>query len=195
MFGLMMLGTGGVFFVGYMLPRRSALGKMFSMAGPLLWIAVSLSTSWGLKRLKERVIAPRGGYVAFRQSEGRHRTWIVALAALGAAVIAGTVTLFLDLNSRFANRFAGIELERLIGPGFALCFAFCYVVGGWRYRLPHMVWFSAFSLVLGAWVYRIDAGMQGLLWIMVGLGGAMAVTGAFRLRSFLQANPRIEDVP
>jgi hypothetical protein len=180
--GLVLIVSGGVFLVGRALPRGSSISQVYAIVAPILWGGSCLAMRWGLKKLKERITFPRGGYVALREPTLTYRA-----SALAAVLLVGA-------GMALLNAKGGLPQWRwMAAPGFATFFAVALLVGGLQYRLPHMLWLAAFSLVLGAWMYRIRAGVEGGLWVMLWLGGAMALTGAVRLRSFLKANPRTED--
>lgn len=182
MLGLMFVVMGAIFLVGRMLPKGASIAQVYSMVAPVLWGISSIAMAKGLKKLKERITFPRGGYVALREPALTYRASVLAVILL---VGAGALL----LNTR-------VEVPQwrwIAGPGFAMVLAAALLVGGVQYKLPHMLWLAAFSLLLGAWMYWIRAGLDGGLWVMVWLGGAIALTGASRLRSFLKANPRPED--
>jgi hypothetical protein len=183
MLGLLFIASSAVFLVGYALPRGSSTAQVYAQVGPICWAAASLSMRWGLKKLKERITFPRGGYVAL--SEPTPAYWA---CALGVVLLVGAGALLLNVEGGLA------EGTWMAAPGFAALFAAALVVGGLRYKLEHMVYLAAFSVILGAWMFRIGAGPQGGLWVMMWLGTAMALTGAVRLKRFLKANPRLQDL-
>jgi hypothetical protein len=55
-----------------------------------------------------------------------------------------------------------------------------------------MNWLAAFSLLLGGATYVAAAGAKGMLWVMLGIGAALALSGALRFRTFLKTRPIIE---
>lgn len=185
MLGLLAIASSGVFLVGYALPRGTSTAQTYAQFGPILWAAASLAMRWGLKRLKERITVPRGGYAAVL-SEPSPTYWAFAL---GVVLLVGAGVLLLNVGA------GGMpEGTWMAAPGFATLFAAALLFGGLRYKLEHMVYLAAFSLILGAWMVRIGAGPQGGLWVMVWLGTAMALTGAVRLKKFLKTNPRPRDL-
>ena len=182
--GLWCACTALIFLAARMLPKGSSAASVYPMAAPALWGLSSLAMVRGLKALKERITFPRTGYVALRERGWRY-AFTAALGALPIAVYGVVLT-------------TGFELphwERFAGPALAMIFAITLFVGGLRYKLPHLLGLAVFSLVPGAWTYWIEAGMDGTLWVMLSLGGAMAIAGALRLRSFLAANPKPGDLP
>jgi len=177
MLGLLMMVSGGVFLVAHALPKGSSFSQVWAFAAPVLWGGSALALKRGLLTLKERVTVPRGGYVALSKPCTTAR-----VSMLAAAILIGGYVLF-----------AWGEVERwgwLAGPGLAMVFAAALLTGGLQYKLPHMLWLAAFSLLLGVWIWRLRAGFDGGLWVMVWLGCAFVLSGALRLRSFLNANPR-----
>ncbi len=65
--GLNLLIVGGLFLVGYELPKGSALSQNYIWLAQAGWLGSSLGMRYGIKALKERVTAPRGGYVALQE--------------------------------------------------------------------------------------------------------------------------------
>jgi hypothetical protein len=60
------------------------------------------------------------------------------------------------------------------------------------YRLPHFVWLAGLSLLLGAVTFAARAKIDGVLWVMAGVGVAMALDGALRMKRFLRTHPVLE---
>jgi hypothetical protein len=185
MLGLLSIASSGVFLVGYALPKGSSTAQAYAQVGPIIWAAASLAMRWGLKKLKERLTSPRGGYGA-GISETSPTYWAFAL---GVVLLVGAGVLLLNVGGRGMP-----EGTWMAAPGFATLFAAALLVGGLRYKLEHMIYLAAFSLILGAWMCRIGAGPQGGLWVMMWLGAAMALTGAVRLTKYLKTNPRPQDL-
>lgn len=177
MLGLLLTITGSAFLAGYALPRESSIAQVYAFVAPIVWGGSSLAMSWGLRKLKERITFPRGGYVALRRPTPAYRVSALVVVLL----VGGWMFLLRDGLTRG---------QSVVAPGVAAFFVVALLVGGLRYRLPHMLGLAAFSLLLGAGAYRINAGSQGALSVMVFLGVAMVLTGALRLRNFLKAFPR-----
>jgi hypothetical protein len=179
MLGLMFVVVAAIFLIGRMLPAGSSIARAYPMAAPALWAVSSIAIARALKKLKERITFPRAGYIAFREPALFYRACALALVLL---VGVGAVLL---------NRTAAAPQWRsMAGPALALIFATALLIGGFQYKLRRLLWLSAFSLLLAASMYRMEAGLDGALWVMLWLGGALALTGAARLKSFLKANPR-----
>jgi hypothetical protein len=49
-----------------------------------------------------------------------------------------------------------------------------------------------FSLVLGALTYWVGAGPYSGSWVMAGLGAALVLDGAWRLKRFYDTHPKVE---
>jgi hypothetical protein len=181
MLGLLSIASSGVFLIGYALPRGSSTAQIYAQVGPICWAAACLAMRWGLKMLKDRITLPRGNHSALPEPTPTY--WA---SALGVVLLVGAGVLLLNVQGEW-------PLQRWVAPpGFAALFAVALLVGGFRYKLEHMVYLAAFSLILGALMCRIGAGSEGGLWVLVWLGAAMALTGAFRLWKFLKDNPRAE---
>jgi hypothetical protein len=184
MLGLNFLIVGVLFLILFVLPKGSSLAKSYIWAAQAGWLCCSLGMSWGIKSLKERVTAPRGGYVALREPAAKMRMskwslWVLTFAASG---LIGFIAIVLRTGVAGWERFAI--------PLVAIVFALTLAVPGWRYKLPHMQWLGAFSLLLGVCVYRLHHGIgESVCEMMIGLGIAMTLAGAVRLWNFLASHP------
>jgi hypothetical protein len=174
--GLMLVVPGIVFLAGEALPKASFSSQAYSFVAPWVWLGCTLALVRIFKRLKERIIFPRAGYVALPDP-----TWRYWAAMVASAVLFGNGMAFLWLRWNW-----------LSGPGVALLMVTTLMIGAVQYRLPHMLWLAMVALLLGVATYQVKTGMEGGLWVLVGLGIAMSLTGAWKLRNFLKANPRSE---
>jgi hypothetical protein len=180
--GLFFCALGAIYLPEHALQRATFFGQRYAMIAPYLQMVCCVGMVVTLKRLRAKLIFPRTGYVVFRP--GKSRTWMM-VTGLGAVIAIAVAALF--WRSAFAN------IERVAGPAFAITLAACFVPGGIVYRLPHLTWLGGWALILGAATYFIGAEIEGALWVMVGVGAAMALSGALRLRKFLQTHPIVED--
>jgi len=183
----------GVFFcalAAIYLPERTPtkmtfFGQNYAMIAPFLQMACCLTMALTLKKLRAKLIFPRTGYVEFRR--GKSQKWmIVASMFVGLAMVGGVF-------AAFSGQLHFPDMSRAAGPALALVLAACFVSGGITYRLPHLHWLAGWSLVLGAVADAMDAKIEGVMWIMVGVGATMAVSGAVRLKSFLQTHPIVQN--
>jgi hypothetical protein len=158
------------------------LGENFWMILPFLLGAGFLAIGWAVKKLRARFIFPRTGYVVFRSSGSR--IWIfVVFQGFAVAMALGAIF----WRSRLP------DLSRAWGPGFGFVLAACLLWGAIAYRLPECIWLAVLALLLGGLAFAAGAKVDGALWVMVGMGLAMAFDGALRMKRFLRTHPVIED--
>ncbi len=130
------------------------------------------------KMLSAKLIFPRSGYVVFRPPQSRMRVlWI--FAGIQLAIALGLVFWASHLP----------DYSRAMGPTIALIFAACFVWGAIEYRVTHYYWFAAIALAIGVWCYAEKA---GAMWVMLGIGIPMALSGAWHLRAFVKTHPILE---
>jgi hypothetical protein len=159
----------------------SVIGGGLLLIAPYFILVCALAVGLTLKKVKARLIFPRTGYVVFRPAPSR--IWIfVAFQGLAAAMSVGTVYW----------RSGWPDLSRAWGPGFGFVFAVILLWGGVAYRLPHFLWLAGLSLLLGAVTFAARAKIDGVLWVMAGVGVAMALDGALRMKRFLRTHPVLE---
>jgi hypothetical protein len=176
--GLLMCVMGGIFLPGYSLSKTAFFGRNYAMFAPYLEAAFFLAMVLTLKKVRARLIFPRTGYVVFRPAASR--IWIfVIFQGFAAAMVLGDIF----WRSRLP------DLSRAWGPGFGFVFAACLLWGGITYRLPHFIWLAGLSTLLGAVTFAAGAKIDGALWVMVGVGVAMAWDGAVRMKGFLRTHP------
>jgi len=179
--GLFALVMGGVYLVSFKLPKGSTLSQIMAMGASFFQIAFVLTMVAARKKVKAAYVFPRTGYVTFRRGKGQ--TWMVVafgIASLGIAL------------ATLVWRSSIPDLSRIAGPVSALVMASCLLWGGVKYHFPHMNWLAAYSLLLGAATYFMDARSAGMLWVMLGVGLALALAGAVRFRIFLKTRPIIQ---
>jgi hypothetical protein len=180
--GLLMCVMGGIFLPGYALSKATFLGRNYAMISPYLEVACVLAMVLTLKKARAKFIFPRTGYVVFRSSGSR--IWIfVAFQAFAAAMALGAIFWRSSLP----------DLSHAWGPGFGFVFAACLLWGAIAYRLPEYIWLAVLALFLGGLAFAAGAKIDGALWVMAGMGLAMAFDGALRMKRFLRTHPVIED--
>jgi hypothetical protein len=205
MLGVQFFLAGIIFWCGSQLRHGSALEKFYSFGQSGLFVFVCISCTWGTKRLKERVIAPRAGYVLPREEEIEIHISSKGLRVDATSkrylIVAGALVLWtlglLAVMPGPANRwswYVPVRWRWILGfciPLFATAY---FASAAWRYGLSRYYWLAAWSLMIGAFVFaRHDPPMASFLLTEVGVAGGCAVMGAIRLRRFLKTNAPIED--
>jgi hypothetical protein len=176
--GLLMCAMGGIFLPGYSVSTTAFFGRNYAMFSPYLEAAFFLAMVLTLKKVRARLIFPRTGYVVFRPAVSR--IWIfVGFQLFAAAIAVGAVYW----------RSGWPDLSRAWGPGFGFVFAACLLGGGISYRLPHLIWLAGLAVLLGGLAFAAGAKIDGALWVILGVGVAMALDGALRMKRFLRAHP------
>jgi hypothetical protein len=203
-FGVQFLLFGGIVWFSSTLSPGSSFMYFFSNASSGLIIGIIFTCQWAMRRLKERVIAPRAGYVMPRQEEIKvrispkgiqiDRTSVYYLIAAGALVLF-TLGLISAIRNPEWGRWAGLgPWKRMFGPCIAILLAICLAWTARKYGMPRYYWLAAFSLALGGWLYaRNDDPIISFFLLYTCLSGGFALAGAMQLRAFLKANPRIEE--
>ena len=135
-----------------------------------------------LKKVRARFIYPRTGYVVFRPAASR--IWI-AVAGQGIAAAMALAAVYW--------RSSLPDLSRAWGLAAGLLFAACFFWGGVTYGLPYFNWLAALSLLLGAATLAAGAGIGGAMWVMGGMGVALATDGALRRPRFLKTYRIVSD--
>ena len=154
-------------------PAGSPFWLLWGMGGPLLIILGGVAAGWILKRLKERLVFPRAGYVNFeRTARGKSGMARLAMvAAASAAVAAGVVV----VSGRLQN------LTLVFGLiGFATCVYLWQRLGLARY-LVMAVW----SAITGIALTLIGLSMEqggAAFWLL--FGAAMMAIGVVAWRRF-----------
>ena len=178
--GLFSLVMGAAYLVFFTLPKGSTIAQISSFAGSALQIVLILTLVAVRKKVKASYVFPRTGYVVFRRA--KWETWMAWLFGTVALAIALAATIWRSLLP---------DLTSIAGPLFAVVWAGCFLWGGVAYKFPHMNWLAAFSLLLGVGTYVAGAQAKGMLWVMLGVGSALALSGALRFRAFLRTRPII----
>ena len=174
--GFMMFTPACLFRLGNAIPK----GSFLVMLLPLGWLAAILAMKWGLKELKERVVSPRGGYVAL-PARGRTSIALVVLFAILATVA------FIAFPS-----WPG-QWGKTPGLALAILFAALFFIGGLQAKSPHLVVLAGVPLLVSVWIYRNSVGFsESVSWVLLAQGTALAFSGAVRFRRFLKANPRVD---
>jgi hypothetical protein len=176
--GLVMVVPVVTFLVGEALPKGPSWTRAYSFIVPWVWLGCFLALARVFKRLKERITFPRTGYVAFPDPSWRRRAALLI----------------------FANGLAFLWLHWswVSGLAVALVMAATLLIDAFQFRLPHFLWPPIVALLLGVGAYQmgtyqIGTRMQGGWVMFVGVGIIRALTGAWKLRNFLKANPRPEE--
>jgi hypothetical protein len=182
--GLFSLVMGAVYLASFTLPRGSTVAQVSAFATSGIQFALLLALVAARKKVKAAYVFPRTGYVVFRP--GKWRTWVILVFGMGGLAIA---LAFIVWRSRLP------DLSRVAGPIAALGMAVCFLWTSVTYKFPHLSWLAAFSLLLGGLTYVMGAKNEGIAWVMLGIGAALALSGALRFRSFLKTRPIIQANP
>jgi hypothetical protein len=167
-----------------------------------LWIPACFISGRVIKLLKERVIAPRAGYVTPREEEVEIRITSKGIKVDSTTVVyifvAGALVLWtVGLLALFPNRWFPPIPERshwVAGCSIAVSLAALFTWIASRYKMPRYWWLAALSLAFGGWMYAKNGDpADSLLLMMTCLAAGWALGGAVRLIAFLKMNPRIED--
>jgi hypothetical protein len=97
----------------------------------------------------------------------------------------------IDCRVFLANQLAGCQPR--LGTRFRSVFAACLLWGGIAYKLPEYIWLAVLALLLGVLAFAAGTHIDGMLWVMVGMGLAMAFDGALRVMRFPRTHPVVED--
>ncbi len=181
--------------------------------GLLLYGLLSLRTAWGggdwlfvaqalflplwfsagvilLRRLKERLTYPRGGYVAYA-TPPRRVTGRRMMLGLGGAVLLGFLLLWGSLTLKGPRHDA-------LGAGLvALIFALGWGAAAWNQRRWRYAGYALVALLVGGWtVARMDslapemrAATVHAVPLLLALGGAMLLGGGWSFLRFRVHNP------
>ena len=180
MVGLLFIVMGGGLLVKLVLPRWITLDLLISA----LTIVGVLGLSRGFKKLKERITFPRSGYVALPEPTRMRRIIGFAMVAVVGMVAMFGVAFTPVLSAQVA-----------VVPLVAAVFAGLFLWSGVQYKRTSMLWQAFLALLFAVFSTRFAnlSGVAGVLTLMVMIGIFMAIIGAFRLRSFLRANPQRQE--
>lgn len=199
--GLLWFLTGAIFWFGQTVQPRSSFGAFWAFAQSILWFCALFGSTWAMRRLKERVIAPRGGYVALMDAPATGHIAVkgMVLPFRWWRLLGPVLTLLCSLALWWLKSHDGWWRENprawtwMMGPAFAL-FLVIFILwwAVWRLRVLRYLWLAGLALVLGLWMYLTRAPFERNSVMIAWLGGGLAVMGAIRFKSFLRDNPRIE---
>ncbi len=203
-FGLQWFLAGAIFWFGQTLPPGGSFAKFYSFADSGMWLCVILGSMWGMRKLKERVIAPRAGYVALEDSapvrlgassSGAKLEITSARRAImmGMGMVACLGILMLSLTWKSYPNIAPDDWQRwsrMIGIAIPIAATMYITWAALRYKAPRYLWLAGLSVGLAAWMFLTRAPFERTSVMLTWWGGGLAVIGAIRLRSFLAANPR-----
>jgi hypothetical protein len=163
--GLMMLVPGLIYIVNYRWMHTPILAS-------LLCIPFYLALPRVYRAVRERVVSPRGGYVAFKDPP---RWRFVAMMVLGLAII--PLVWFRPPTEWFT-----------IGAVAILAATFLYLAANVR----SLKWagYGVFVLAMVVWTYRTQPGLEGMFWILIVIGAALALGGSFQFWRFLRTHAR-----
>jgi hypothetical protein len=174
--GWLLVGAGSLVAIAHL---ASPISRLITPCVSFFAVFMTL----GAKKVKTAYIFPRTGYVVLRRTP--RIGWREALIV--AVVLSAFTALLLAANGRVPN------LWDVSGPLAALVMAAGFVCGGIFFRFPHLHPLAGFSLVAGAATYLAAANASGVLWVMLSVGAALALSGVLRFRSFLRTHPVIQE--
>jgi hypothetical protein len=173
--GLPQLSGGSIFFfVGSAVLVQNILPKTSAAHDVPLWVAIFCEGAMLLivRALKNRVVAPRGGYVELQPRWGSGiMQWVSLAIALAMAALAYT-----------------FHMEsRLVWPAFAVLGALICVAWGRQVKSSLLMWFALYVVCLAPllWWMPLSNLLRGA-WFSVAMGAPIAVIGVIRLRGFLR---------
>lgn len=174
--------TIGLLFVFYsayyglvgLLPQESGLRSILSVGYIVVVPGAMLVASWIVRRLKERITAPRTGHIAVVRS--RH---IIQAVILAAVVGAATVAAALLIESLYVPVLVG-------GGGMAIALA----ITAYRIGITRMIAPAVVSLIAG-FVLSVttDAPEPGFSFLFGSVGLVIAILGAVTFSRYLRRNP------
>ena len=155
-FGIQAVLTGAVFWIGQSLAPESTFSKAYSFLAAALWGSIIFGTQWAIRQLKERVVAPRAGYVALRQSNGppisSARQWLT-IATISITPV-GVIVLALYVTLSAPTLIDGLGRSRwIVGFGCALVFVLIAAWSAIYYKVPRYFLLALWSLCFAVWVY------------------------------------------
>lgn len=155
------------------------LGKIRSFISIMGVLVAPVFMDFAVKRWKEKVTFPRGGYVEFRPPSGQMRLTLILLAAiLGAAAM---------LLVRFGGHHVVPDWMGAI-VGFLISLTLLQLA--WRMRsvrLAVMCWL-VFAAGVAVFVFGVPHDSQ-LIYVFLAAGVVCVADGALRLREFTQGHP------
>jgi len=173
--GLVALAIGGFYLVCFALKEPSSLSVAES-----LWLAVVMLLIAARKKVKRTYVVPRTGHVVYCRANSA-RTVVIFGACVAAFLLALAVW-----RSHIP------DLRPVAGLITGLLTGALSLWGGVRYRFPHLNWIGVLALLLGIVTYAAGANTAGMVWVLFGVGTAVALSGAVRFRNFLKTHPIVE---
>jgi hypothetical protein len=133
------------------------------------------------KKVKQAYVVPRTGHVVYCQ--GKNKRWLIAGFGLAAVALAAGLAIW-NAHVPDLRPVAGLIVGLIMGTGF--------LWAGVTYRFPHLNWIGVLALLLGLATYFASTGITGMVWVLFGVGAAVALSGAVRFRTFLKTHPIVE---
>jgi hypothetical protein len=179
--GLFALAMGGFYLACFAIKTSTSSMSMLSI-GESVWLAVVMLLVAARKKVKQTFVVPRTGHVVY--CHGRNKRWMIAACGLAAVGLAAGLAIW---NSHVPDLrpVAGLITGLISGAGF--------LWAGVTYRFPHLNWIGVLSLLLGIVTYLANASTVGMVWVLFGVGLAMAISGAVRFRTFLKTHPIVTE--
>ena len=197
--GLLSFFTGAIFWLGQTL-SGSTFAEIYTIAAPCVCGVVWAASIWWMKRLKERVVVPRAGYVTVSESARLFSRNSIGMAKVNFSSKALPLAIvgffgawaFMEARDRLwlrdPNRWGAI-----IALSLAIWLAVCFVLAAMQFKARRYLPVAALALAVGVTYGRGNDPALDLMIMMTWLGGAFVLIGAWRFNKFLASNPPVED--
>jgi hypothetical protein len=178
--GLFALAMGGFYLACFALKGSTSSTAMLSI-GESVWLAVVMLLVAARKKVKQTYVAPRTGHVVFCRANSQKAAVIFGVCAVAFVLALAIWRSHIPEIRPVAGLITGI----LMGAGF--------LWAGVNYRFPHLTWIGVLALLLGIATYLLGSSTVGMVWVLFGVGAAVALSGAVRFRTFLKTHPIIQE--
>jgi hypothetical protein len=185
--GLFSCALGAIYLPALELQRARLFGQHYAMIAPYVQMLCCLAMAVALKTLRAKLVFPRTGYAVFRPPMPQIIWMMVVSCGMIVAIALTAMFWRSSLNETGLD-----DVGRLAGPAIALVMAGCFVSMSITSRFPRFIWLGGWALVVGTAAYYLAPGIEGGCWELIGIGMAMALSGAVRLKRFLKTHPVIE---
>lgn len=185
--GVPQLTSGLVFaLLGSSVLLQSRIHQNFALQMTVSWGSIALcgTVFWFARRVKQRAVFPRGGYVAVERPRSSRILLGIFFALSFVIFVLGILRIHLpDLNSR------------LLWPGFAIMFALICVISGWKAKSSPTILYGIYFLLLASFLWWLPVNNYMRSGVMeLAAGAPFGIFGAMRLRRYLKTTPAAESL-